>query len=208
MKRHSTCNRCGCKGHWARECRARDVKKGAGKGDKGATSTGSTSGAAVVEDFDFVAMVTPVPYIEQCIEQVDVLTTVDYIEQVDTTVDYIEQVGTLTTGDYIEQVVAQVASVGTTLTLLERARLQFAWKSPVGDTPDASSVLLVFWTQAAVEPLWDSPLSGVSSSSGASGAGLYLNACRRFISSSLEMGLSRHRNSRSRCRWCWLESGV
>ena len=33
MKRHSTCNRCGCKGHWARECRARDVKKEAGKGD-------------------------------------------------------------------------------------------------------------------------------------------------------------------------------
>ena len=43
MKRHSTCNRCGRKGHWARECRAKDTRRGQGKGDKGTASTGTTS---------------------------------------------------------------------------------------------------------------------------------------------------------------------
>lgn len=63
MKRHTTCNKCGRRGHWARECRSKDVKKGQGKGgDKGVSSSGpSASGAAIVEELDFVASVMTTP---------------------------------------------------------------------------------------------------------------------------------------------------
>ena len=62
MKAKTTCNRCGKRGHWAREC---PVPKGSGKGGKSnAGSSGSVSGAAVVESsnvlmHDFVAAVSP-----------------------------------------------------------------------------------------------------------------------------------------------------
>ena len=62
LKKHSTCNRCGKKGHWARECRSKDGKKGSGKGtDKNPPSGGSTSGAAAVEELDFVASIMSTP---------------------------------------------------------------------------------------------------------------------------------------------------
>ena len=52
LKKQTTCNRCGRKGHWARECKA-PASKGSGK----STTPTSTSGAAVVQDEpDFVAM--------------------------------------------------------------------------------------------------------------------------------------------------------
>ena len=52
LKKQTTCNRCGRKGHWARECKA-PASKGSGK----STTPSSTSGAAVVQDEpDFVAM--------------------------------------------------------------------------------------------------------------------------------------------------------
>lgn len=61
MKARTSCNRCGKKGHWAREC---PMPKGSAKG-KGSSSASTTSGAAAVvsEDagFDFVAQVSSVP---------------------------------------------------------------------------------------------------------------------------------------------------
>ena len=56
MKRHSTCNRCAKKGHWARECRSKESRKGSGKGhDKTSSTTcGTTSGAAVVDELDLL----------------------------------------------------------------------------------------------------------------------------------------------------------
>ena len=60
MKRHTTCNRCGRRGHWARECRAKDTRKGSSKGsDKGPPASGASqpSGAAVVEELDFIAAI-------------------------------------------------------------------------------------------------------------------------------------------------------
>ena len=64
-ERHTTCNRCGRRGHWARERRSKDTRKGQGKGtDKGSSASGAApSGAAVVEELDFVAavMASPTP---------------------------------------------------------------------------------------------------------------------------------------------------
>ena len=55
MKRHTTCNRCGRRGHWARECRAKDTRKGSGKAaEKGnGASSSAPTGAATVEEIDF-----------------------------------------------------------------------------------------------------------------------------------------------------------
>ena len=53
LKRNTACNRCGKKGHWARECKS-SVAKGSGKG---ASSSGTSAAAMVQEEPDFVAMV-------------------------------------------------------------------------------------------------------------------------------------------------------
>ena len=60
MKPNSTCNRCGRRGHWARECRSKDTAKGSGKGRPTPPPTGA-SGAAMVNELDFVASVSDRP---------------------------------------------------------------------------------------------------------------------------------------------------
>ena len=59
LKKQTTCNKCGKRGHWARECRSGN--KGSGKGSAPSGST-STSGVAMVEsELDFVAMASERP---------------------------------------------------------------------------------------------------------------------------------------------------
>ena len=50
MKRNSTCNKCGRKGHWARERRSKDGK-GTSKG-RGTSSSSAPSGAAAVHELE------------------------------------------------------------------------------------------------------------------------------------------------------------
>ena len=57
LKKQTTCNKCGRKGHWARECRT-PMAKGSGK----SASPSAPSGAAMVSDaLDFVAMAAVKP---------------------------------------------------------------------------------------------------------------------------------------------------
>eukprot|EP00435_Cladocopium_sp_Y103_P073746 s182_g45.t1 len=62
LKKQTTCNRCGKRGHWARECKS-PVAKGTSKGTANASST--PSGAALVE--------TPPDFVEAAEEQCSML---------------------------------------------------------------------------------------------------------------------------------------
>ena len=72
LKRQTNCNKCGKRGHWARECRSQsNNSKGGGKGSSSSSSPPVTSGAGLVahqeddggsdepETLDFVAAVFP-----------------------------------------------------------------------------------------------------------------------------------------------------
>eukprot|EP00435_Cladocopium_sp_Y103_P043787 s1055_g12.t1 len=90
LKARTTCNRCGKRGHWAREC---PMPKGTGKGGKGSTSTPSSGAAMVVNDEsevvqndftpDFVASVFTYPsMLEQLRQRLGVASEAQAISEV------------------------------------------------------------------------------------------------------------------------------
>ena len=60
LKKKTQCHRCGCTGHWARECRM--PRNSAAPGAGASSSAAATSGAGLVQQLpDFVCVVTAEP---------------------------------------------------------------------------------------------------------------------------------------------------